>query len=490
MKLTKVRITEFQSIQDSTEFEVGDVTCLVGKNEAGKTALLKALYHLNPIIAEDGSFDPNNDYPRRYLIDYESQVDNEERDPAQVVQATYELEPEDIAAVEKVFGTECLQDKATSLTLKKGYSNELMFNGLSVNSEAALKHLVSTADLPTSLEDQLLRETTPEDMVKILQSIEEATESSHDLMASLQDISGQEFSSVVFHQILHPRIPKFMYFDEYYQMKGQDNIDALRGRVENNMLEEADHPLLGLIDLAGLSLNQLINPRQTSVLRARLEAAANQLTDKVLKYWSQNKHLQLEFDLRPALPEDPPGMTAGTNIWGLVNDTKHRVSTELGTRSRGFIWFFSFLAWYSRLSKERENIILLLDEPGLSLHGKAQEDLLRYFEEQLKPYHQLIYTTHSSSMVDPRHFDRVRIVQDLSLESDSDDLPEEQQGTKVTTEISMQHRIVCSLFRVPSVTRFIKPSSLVRITSLSKVPRTFCIFKPFQLFFRRMEKRG
>ena len=36
MQLTKVHITEFQSIQDSTEFEVGDVTCLVGKNGMGK----------------------------------------------------------------------------------------------------------------------------------------------------------------------------------------------------------------------------------------------------------------------------------------------------------------------------------------------------------------------------------------------------------------------------------------------------------------------
>ena len=143
MKLTKVRITEFQSIQDSTEFEINDVTCLVGKNEAGKTALLKALYRLNPIIEEDSDFDATSDYPRRDLIDYESQVDNEERDPAQVVQATYELGPEDIAAVEKAFGSECLQDKAISLIIKKGYSNELTFNGLSVDSEAALKHLIT-----------------------------------------------------------------------------------------------------------------------------------------------------------------------------------------------------------------------------------------------------------------------------------------------------------------------------------------------------------
>ena len=81
MKLTKVRITEFQSIQDSTAFEIGDVTCLVGKNEAGKTALLKALYRLNPIVEEDGSFDATDDYPRQSVTDYKKEVKAGRRKP-------------------------------------------------------------------------------------------------------------------------------------------------------------------------------------------------------------------------------------------------------------------------------------------------------------------------------------------------------------------------------------------------------------------------
>ena len=88
MKLTKVHITNFQSIQDSTEFDIDDVTCLVGKNESGKTALLKALYRLNPINEEDGDFTAIADYPRRTLITYESAIETGE-DPAEVVQATY-----------------------------------------------------------------------------------------------------------------------------------------------------------------------------------------------------------------------------------------------------------------------------------------------------------------------------------------------------------------------------------------------------------------
>ena len=158
-------------------------------------------------------------------------------------------------------------------------------------------------------------------------------------MPTLQQISKGDVSAVIYGRILHDRIPKFLYFDEYYQMKGQDNLDALRQRVEANSLENPDRPLLGLIDLAGLDLNELVQPERTQALFSNLEAAANQLTQVVLPYWSQNKHLRMRFDIRPAQPGDPEGMTSGMNIWGLIDDTKHMVSTPLGTRSRGFVWF-------------------------------------------------------------------------------------------------------------------------------------------------------
>ena len=92
---------------------------------------------------------------------------------------------------------------------------------------------------------------------------------------------------------------------------------------------------------------------------------------------------------------------------------------RLGTRSRGFVWFFSFLAWLSQQQRKGIPLILLLDEPGLVLHASAQGDLLRYIEAELKPHHQVIYTTHSPFMVDPKNFDRVRIVRDRSMEADS-----------------------------------------------------------------------
>jgi predicted ATP-dependent endonuclease of OLD family len=47
MRLYSVHVTEFKSVKDFETFIIGDMTCLVGRNESGKTALLQALYRLN-----------------------------------------------------------------------------------------------------------------------------------------------------------------------------------------------------------------------------------------------------------------------------------------------------------------------------------------------------------------------------------------------------------------------------------------------------------
>ena len=434
MRLTKVRITEFRSVQDPTEFKIGDVTCLVGKNESGKTAVLQALYRLNPIIEEDGNYDATDDYPRRAVVTYKKDVESGRREPAEVIRATYALESDDTKAISELFGTACLVDDDPVVSLHKGYSNEITYSNLEVDEDAALRHLITSAGLPQPLTEQVLEHRTGDAMLTALASAEQ-TEAVRELLPVLQQIGNGSVSAFLCHHVLQERIPQFLYFDEFYQMRGQDNLDALRRRVRGQSLENADYPLLGLLDLAGLDLSELVEPERTEALLASLEAAENQLTQTALTYWSQNRHLRMKFDIRPARPGDPPGMTSGMNIWGRIHDTMHMVSTALGTRSRGFVWFFSFLAWYSHLRSKGKKLILLLDEPGLSLHAKAQEDLLRYFEKELKPNHQLVYTTHSPFMVDPTRFKRVRIVQDLSIERNADELREEKQGTKVITEV-------------------------------------------------------
>ena len=446
MKLAKIRITDYQSVLDSTEFEIDDVTCLVGKNEAGKTALLKALYKLNPYNSKDGDYDVTMEYPRRSVTQYKSDIASNRRKPAIVARAIYTLDRDEVSNVQNVFGPHCFRESEPTLTYTKNYSNKRTYN-LNVDERKALTYLIEDADIPETIIDEILQQNNAEEMANVihestqksevlafLENTEqrEAVEELHKLIRRIAD---EGVISVIFNDFLKGRIPIFLYFDEYYQLKGQENLNELESRISRDEIEPADNPLIGLIEEAGLDIRQLIELDDYENLTATIEAAAISLTDKVLPYWSQNQHIRMRFDVRDAKPNDPSGMTNGTNIWGRVEDTRHYVSTSLGTRSRGFVWFFSFVAWYSKLRKEDEDLILLLDEPGLFLHAKAQEDLLHFIEEELKPHHQLIYTTHSPFMIDPRRFDRVRIVQDLSIEPGAESLPTERQGAKVTTEV-------------------------------------------------------
>lgn len=72
-------------------------------------------------------------------------------------------------------------------------------------------------------------------------------------------------------------------------MRGCENMQALMARVNEEALLPSDHPLLGLLELARLKLEDLVNPTRTQELKNKLEGAGNHLTRQILPYWSQNK---------------------------------------------------------------------------------------------------------------------------------------------------------------------------------------------------------
>lgn len=431
MKLREFRVCEFRSIWDSGPVKVDDqMTCLVGKNEAGKTALLTALYRTNPIIPEAAAFDETYDYPKREVEDYRFAVENEDRDKAVVVECLYELEDDDSEAVISVFGPKVLKGKTFTRNTYYGESKSTF--SLSTDETVARKHLTNNPALPDELKTALTGAADWNAFAVALDAAE-ATETVNALKGLVSKVREKGLASYIFNSLIWPRAPKYLYFDEYYQMKGQANLNALIAREDAKNLEDSDYPLIGLINLARLDHRKLVAAKNTTELKNKLEGAGNHLTRRIVKYWSQNQHIQMRFDVRDAKPEDPQDMRQGINVWGEVYDTVHWAHTPLGTRSRGFVWFFSFLAWYEDIKRQKQNVILLLDEPGLSLHGRAQADLLTYFEAELSA-HQLLYTTHSPFMIDPAKFGRVRIVQDLGIDA-KEQLPKDRDGTKVLTNV-------------------------------------------------------
>ncbi len=84
--------------------------------------------------------------------------------------------------------------------------------------------------------------------------------------------------------------------------------------------------------------------------------------------------------------------------------------------------------------------MVLLDEPGTSLHGDAQRDFVRFIFQELGASKQTMYTTHSQHMVDPTKYEKLRAVYDRATRKDPD------QGVVVTrADLSADRETILTL---------------------------------------------
>ncbi len=221
-------------------------------------------------------------------------------------------------------------------------------------------------------------------------------------------------------------LPKFLYFSEYFTLPGIVSINDFLQRKQNNQLQDKLRVFEALLELAGTTPEQVNQYGKFEDLNAALRAISNQISDEIFNYWTQNKHLDATLRFDAGRPEDPPPYNSGFVFRTRIDNRRHRVDTSFSERSSGFVWFFSFLVWFSQLQKRYgKKLLVLLDEPGLTLHARAQGDLLRYINERLRPKYQVIYTTHSPFMVDPDNLLSARTVEDVVTR---DDVP---LGTKI-----------------------------------------------------------
>lgn len=423
MFLRSVRIKNYKCIEDTGVFRLDKVTCLVGKNESGKSAILEALYKLNPVVADEGDYDVI-EYPRRRWSLYR---EKRETDPDIVLETVWELDDSDQEILTEKFGNKALSTKEVTIT--KGYDNTLNWE-ISYNEGNILKCVLENSGLYKEEVDALKEISTIEELIAYLEGKSNRSERENLFLENLIKTFPKKtvFSGVK--NILQNRLPKFVYFPNYERMRGRVALHDLVNRKNQNKLDLSDRIFLALLDLAGTSIDEINKIGTLEHLYAELEAVSNRITETIFHYWSQNRHLEVEFRLDQGRPGDPPPFNQGFIFQTRIRNSRHGVTVNFEERSTGFIWFFSFLVWFSQLQKYYgKNLLLLLDEPGLSLHGRAQQDLLRYFREQLAPYYQVIYTTHSPFMIDPEALLSVRIVEDVVTSSG------EVLGTKVREDV-------------------------------------------------------
>lgn len=423
--LKSVRIRKFKCIEDSTEFSLGPVTCLVGKNESGKSAILEALYKLNPLEQQNSRFDEVEEYPRFQLSDYQDMVKKDKANTFdQVLTTTWELTDEDRQAIREQLGIDPLS--SSKVILEKGYSNTLRWH-IEIEEADLVKSYVDQAGLYKEEADSLDGVTRVGDLVAALKSVSEPSERQKALLANLNAAFPQADAVKAITDILVKRLPRFLYFSDYYRMSGQVALSQLT--TNKASISQKDRVFLALLGLAGTTPEEFVAIGKYEPFAAKLEAASNKITREIFSYWSQNAHLDVDFRCDSGMAQDPPPFNSGLIFRTRIKNRRHGSTVSFDERSSGFVWFFSFLVWFSQAKNNYgENLIILLDEPGLSLHAKAQGDLLRYIREKLQPYYQVVYTTHSPFMIDPDHLVDVRTVEDLVVEGES-------LGTKVGDQV-------------------------------------------------------
>ncbi len=464
MRLRKARVKKYRSIRDTGFFDIEPgKTILVGPNEAGKSALLEALQRINPPCAMR-SFDALRDYPRAEFDDIVAgKVRFEE---TTIVEAHFDLDPADKETVPAEF-RECRYiygrrvDNSAWHMLDGGPAPR-KFGDI----KKELAHLFAHVDprVPRGM-DGLPPATTPsaafaaatkgwqdadeikgerattlkKGLEKVFLLIEEGNEIEEKRYDALMESVTLEERRLSALKALHQRLPVFVRFRDYFRVRPLIHLEHLAQRLETNVLDGDDYDygnqcLLRLLGFTARELSNLGKANESKPDDAegwrhyrdqldrrayQLNSASRRLTEELCNIWKP--------DAKRAEAERLRILADGQYLKVVVEDDLG-VEIELDQRSEGFQWLVSFfVVFFAESADKHRNAILLLDEPGLSLHALKQQEF-RSTISRLAESNQLLYTTHSPFLVGPDELNQVRVVE----------MTDRSVGTKVHTNATAE----------------------------------------------------
>ena len=451
------RVLNYRNIDDSEWISLERVTAFVGRNEAGKTALLKALHKFNPAIKEP--YNAQREFPRdRFTAKYrddedwpvcqvEFELSKEFREElgeilngAEVPQKavltrSYDgnlkieydpevskalVDPEELTAALDVFGKGARRLTATAEDPEEATA---MLRAKLANWADRKKAAVGKLqDLRTAKGGRLLAKVRREANAHTQPATADLVEVLHGKVDELRARAKAVPLRPQLDEAIEGALPVFIYFENYGILDSavylprfledlQRSPNEARIRTVNAMFK---HVGLDAADIAELGREEATEARQAGKnvtpaiikrdqnhkeLRAvKASSASLDITRRFSEWFHQRRH-NIRYDVDGDY----------FRVW-VSDDKRPGVEIELESRSKGFQWFFSFyLVFLVESDEGHKDAILLLDEPGLHLHPTAQQGLMSFFE-RLSENNPLIYTTHSPFLIDGEHIHRVRPV--------------------------------------------------------------------------------
>jgi predicted ATP-dependent endonuclease of OLD family len=483
--LTGFQVESFRSIDKSEWIDVEDVTALIGTNESGKTNLLCALWKLNP-ASEDGNINLLTDAPRKlysqlrasdkrtvfirteFLLEEDEylHVSQLRKRPLQEVKRVsisrryngmyvIDFPDEKTPTLNQDIFHKFIDEKSQyirELNLLKSENEEKrdtfseVFNQIDTILDSAVidKACIEKAlSLLSDLHDEKAPKTS--ELTKILND----TENFLKLHSSEIDRPSEDKLKESRQYVLSI-LPTFVYYSNYGNLdseiylphvienmtrtdlgaKESAKVKTLKVLFDYVKLKPQDILDLGRSDSDDELSDEEIElkskeKKERSIL---LQSASTELTAKFRDWWKQGEYrFRFEAD--------------GNHFRIWVSDDKRPEDIELEGRSTGLQWFLSFYLTFLVESKDsHKGSILLLDEPGLSLHPLAQKDLSLFFRN-LSKTNLILYTTHSPFLVDSNHLDRVKAVfiQDDGTTNISSNLRANEANSSQTKSIYPVH---------------------------------------------------
>ncbi len=432
MELKSFRIWNYRSINDSGDIDVSKITSIVGRNESGKSNLLRALRSLNPA---EGITELNKikDFPRHRRLEEgtpDTQVlsttwdlsDNDREELTVILPRAKDLNQVSVGRYYKAkrwvnLGLEAIAFDAKEVAGAIRKIVPAVKAAAAKKEEAVNQTLAAAADAfekAVAVQPGITKEKWAENAQEALPALRQALATADAELTDAQDqhvVTLEELADEIIQDSeaqkkarawVIEQLPVFIYLDDYPDLDGHQNINDYLNRKSQGTTTESDAYFEKLCKVAGLKpqeLQDLLNKNDQETRNQLANRASAVVTKELSRLWNDRK-LKVRFNL------DSHHMDT------FVSDPNadFDVEVNLNERSRGFRWFFSFYITFSADTDggSAANAILLLDEPGLYLHAKSQFDLLQHFEDDFS--NQIVYTTHSPFMVPTQNLDSVRTV--------------------------------------------------------------------------------
>lgn len=142
--------------------------------------------------------------------------------------------------------------------------------------------------------------------------------------------------------------------------------------------------------------------------RNSTQKLSRSISEDFAKKYKQ-KNVRLEFDINSG--------TMSLYIRDKKTDSdEYGYSFQLSQRSTGLRWYLNF---YIALKGEdlKPGDIILVDEPGMYLHPKAQQEMREILNEESQN-NQIIYTTHSPYLIDADNIGQIRLVEKEGVDTE------------------------------------------------------------------------